>query len=123
MTEAVLADHAHEGAGYAQAGEAGGDIGGSAARCFLERLGTGQILARDRRHEIDQQLAESNDVGHVAYPPQDRNGPGRDTRPPRTGALQRGADQPLYSPTLSRVIRVDGMRIIGLSGFLPFMMS
>lgn len=30
--------------------------------------------------------------------------------------------QPAYAPTLSRVTSWDGIRTIGLSGFLPFMM-
>ena len=66
MAERIAADLAHEGARRAEAGEADRDVGRRAAGRLLERRGFDQAGPADGRYEVDQQLAETDDIGHRA---------------------------------------------------------
>lgn len=118
VAEAVVPDLAHESARHAQPREADRDVRGHPAGRLPEHLGGAEVLPRDFRHEVHQQLAEADDVGHGI--PIAGTLAGRPGGTARSGRGQRL--QPWYSPTFSRVTSLDGIRIIGFSGRLPFMM-
>ena len=95
MAERVVADHAQKGARDPQPGQAHRDVGRGPARRLDEGRRVGEAGAGSGRHEVDQQIADADHLGHVVLlgPMRAR---GRAAREAPGGAfLGQCADQPL----------------------------
>jgi hypothetical protein len=68
MAEGIITGHAHERARSAQPCERHRHVRGRAAGRFFEGRGVDQRRRSDGRHEVDQDLAQTDNVSHSTAP-------------------------------------------------------